>query len=126
VSISSQPNRGLFTLYASNFKNYKDTFFHVRCGPRLPDLMFDSGGNPLFPFYWTHNPRLIKGVDGNLLTPYETEIISFLNSFQLFEIKELLSLETDHPSLVLYLRKFLLLSTSFFIVMVNSIYIISS
>ncbi|KAK2368548.1 hypothetical protein QL285_081735 [Trifolium repens] len=48
VSISSQPNRGLFSLHASNFKNYKDTFFRVRCGSRLPDLMFDVGGNPQF------------------------------------------------------------------------------
>jgi hypothetical protein len=50
VSISSQPNKGLFTLYSFNFKNYKDTFFRVRCSPQLPDLMFDAGGNPLFPF----------------------------------------------------------------------------
>jgi hypothetical protein len=34
VSISSQPNLGLFTLYASNFKNYKDTFLCIRSGPR--------------------------------------------------------------------------------------------
>jgi hypothetical protein len=60
VSISSQPNMGLFTLYASNFKNYKDTFLCVRNGPRLPGLMFDSEGHRLFPFYWTPDPRLIK------------------------------------------------------------------
>jgi hypothetical protein len=71
--------------------------------------MFDSEGNSLFPFYWTQDPRLIKGVDAALLTPYESEIISFLDTFQLFEIKELLALETDHPSLVLYLRKYFLL-----------------
>jgi hypothetical protein len=105
VSISSQPNMGLFTLYASNFKNYKGTFLRVRCGPRLRRLMFDSEGGHLFPFYWTQNPRLIKGVDAALLTPYESEIISFITTIQLFEIKELLSLESDYPSLVLYLRK---------------------
>jgi hypothetical protein len=105
VSISSQPNMGLFTLYASNFKNYKDTFLRIRSGPRLPGLMFDSKGKRLFPFYWTQNSRLIKGVDGTLLTPYESEIVSFLDTFQLLEIKELWALETDHPSLVLYLRK---------------------
>jgi hypothetical protein len=99
---------GLFTLYASNFKNYKDTFLRVRGGPRLHDLMFDSEGDCLFPFYWTQNPRLIKGVDAALLTSYESEVISFLDTFQLFEIKELLSLESDHPSLVLYLRKYLI------------------
>jgi hypothetical protein len=118
VSISSQPNRGLFSLYASNFKNYKDTFFRVSCGPRLPDLMYDAGGSPLFPFYWTHDPRLVKGVDESFLTPYELEVISFLDTFLLFEIKELLALETDHPSLILYLRESLL-SFSIWLVFVN-------
>jgi hypothetical protein len=70
--------------------------------------MFDSEGGHLFPFYWTQDPRLIKGVDATLLTPYESEIISFIRTFQLFEIKELLSLESDYPSLVLYLRKYLM------------------
>jgi hypothetical protein len=74
---------GLFTLYASNFKNYKDTFLRIRSGSRLPGLMFDSEGKRLFPFYWTQNPRLIKGVDGILLTPY----VFFLDTFQLFENK---------------------------------------
>jgi hypothetical protein len=67
--------------------------------------MYDAGGSPLFPFYWTQDPRLVKGVDEALLTPYESEVISFLNIFLLFEIKELSALETDHPSLVLYLRE---------------------
>jgi hypothetical protein len=70
--------------------------------------MYDAGGNPLFPFYWTRDPRLVKGVDEALLTPYESEVISFLNTFLLFDIKELLALETDHPSLVLYLCESLL------------------
>jgi hypothetical protein len=105
VSLSSQPNRGLFTVYASNFKNFRNTFFRVRCGPQLPDLMFDKDEVPLFPFYWTQNPCIIKGVDERLLTPYESEVVAFLNSFSLFEIKELLTLETDYPSLVAYLRK---------------------
>jgi hypothetical protein len=53
VSLSSQPNRSLFTLYASHVKNFRNTFFRIRCGPHLSDLMFDKDGNPLFPFYWT-------------------------------------------------------------------------
>jgi hypothetical protein len=48
---------------------------------------------------------MIKGVDEDLLTPYESEVVAFLDSFSLFEIKELLDLETDYPSLVTYLRK---------------------
>jgi hypothetical protein len=67
--------------------------------------MFDKDGNPLFPFYWTSNPCVIKGVDEELLTPYESEVIAFLDSFSLFEINELLDLETDYPSLVTYLHK---------------------
>jgi hypothetical protein len=67
--------------------------------------MFDTDGCPLFPFYWTSKPCMIKGVDEDLLTPYESEVIAFLDSFSLFEIKELLDLETDYPSLVTYLRK---------------------
>jgi hypothetical protein len=77
----------------------------MRCGPNLSDLMFDAEGTPLFPFYWTENPRIVKGVDDVLLTHYESEIVSFLTGFSLFEIKELLYLETDHPSPVSYLRK---------------------
>jgi hypothetical protein len=50
---------------------------------------------------------MVKGVDEDLLTPYELEVIAFLDSFLLFEIKELLDLETDYPSLVTYLRKLL-------------------
>jgi hypothetical protein len=34
VSLSGQPNRGLFSLYSSNYKNYKDTFVRVRGGDR--------------------------------------------------------------------------------------------
>jgi hypothetical protein len=59
----------------------------------------------LFPLYWTSNPCVIKGVDERLLTTYESEVVDFLDSFSLFEIKELLDLETDYPSLVAYLCK---------------------
>jgi hypothetical protein len=38
---------------------------------------------------------VVKGVDDALLTSYELEVVTFLNSFSLF----------DFPSLVSYLRK---------------------
>ncbi|GAU46490.1 hypothetical protein TSUD_402450 [Trifolium subterraneum] len=41
ISISSQPNKGRFSLYASNFKNYRDTFVRFRCREGFPELMFD-------------------------------------------------------------------------------------
>jgi hypothetical protein len=120
VSLSSQPNMGLFTLYASHVKNFRNTFFRIRCGPQLSDLMFDKDGSPLFPFYWTSNPCEIKGVDERLLTPYESEAVAFLDSFSLFEIKELLDLETDYPSLVAYLRKLFLRPFILFICYVSA------
>jgi hypothetical protein len=61
VSLCSQPNRGLFGLYCSHFKNYKDTFLLVRSEGGCQDVMFFEDGEPLFPFYWTSKPRLIRG-----------------------------------------------------------------
>jgi hypothetical protein len=58
VSLSSQPNRGLFGLYSSHYKNYNDTFVRVRGGERGRDVMYSSDDEPLFPFYWTTNPGL--------------------------------------------------------------------
>ncbi|GAU42949.1 hypothetical protein TSUD_142860 [Trifolium subterraneum] len=95
VSLSSQPNRGLFTLYASNFKNYQDSFLRIRCGPKLPDLMYDSERKPLFPFYWSADPRVVRGVDDSLLTPFERETVDFLDTFCLLDIKDQKRLAPD-------------------------------
>ncbi|CAJ2653064.1 unnamed protein product [Trifolium pratense] len=42
VSLSSQPNRRLLNLYASNFKNFKNSFFRVRSDEKFSDLMYDE------------------------------------------------------------------------------------
>ncbi|GAU23796.1 hypothetical protein TSUD_27050 [Trifolium subterraneum] len=105
LSLSSQPNRGLFTLYASNFKNYQDTFFRLRCGPKLPDLMYDSKGNRLFPFYWSDNPTLIMGVREEMLTPFERETVQFLDSFLILDIKDVLRRENDAKSTLSFLKR---------------------
>ncbi|PNX64197.1 hypothetical protein L195_g061998, partial [Trifolium pratense] len=67
----SQPNRRLLNLYASNFKNFKNSFFRVRSAEELSDLMYDEVEDPLFPFYWTDNPRLIKGAIFEALSDFE-------------------------------------------------------
>ncbi|GAU22943.1 hypothetical protein TSUD_326710 [Trifolium subterraneum] len=105
LSLSSQANRGLFTLYASNFKNYKDTFLRLRCGPNLPDLMYDNGGERLFPFYWSDNPTLVKGVREDMLTPFEKEIVDFLDSFLILDIKDVLRRESDVKSIRSFLKR---------------------
>jgi len=46
--------------YSASWKgkqNFKDRFFCVRPGPNSPWLFHDESGSPLFPFYWTKNPR---------------------------------------------------------------------
>jgi hypothetical protein len=80
VSLSAQPHRGLFGLYSSNYKNYKDTFMRVRCGEGGRDAMYSSDDTPLFPFYWTTNPRLIKGVVYETLSEFERDTVAFLES----------------------------------------------
>jgi hypothetical protein len=53
VYLCSQPNRGLFSLYSSHFKNYKNIFVRIRGREGCQDVMFFEDGKPLFPFYWT-------------------------------------------------------------------------
>ncbi|GAU48770.1 hypothetical protein TSUD_406130 [Trifolium subterraneum] len=105
VSVCAQPNKGLFKLFASNFKNYQDSFFLVRYGPELPSLMYDTDGDRLFPFYWTEDPRAIKGVYDDVLTSFEEETIAFLESFNLIDIKELLRRETNAKRLTNFIRR---------------------
>jgi hypothetical protein len=95
VSLYAQPNRGLFNRYASNFKNFHDSFFHVCGGEKCRGVMFDDSGVGLFPFYWFDSPRLVKGVDEEPLTPFEFETIAFLSSFEMFETKDFLRLEPN-------------------------------
>ncbi|GAU33359.1 hypothetical protein TSUD_364840 [Trifolium subterraneum] len=103
ISINSQPNKGRFSLYASNFKNYRDTFLCFRCGEGFPELMFDASGNRLFPFYWSSSPRLIKGTRPNTLNEYERLTVSTLSKFQVLSSVELISREDKPQSLGEYM-----------------------
>jgi hypothetical protein len=106
VSLCALPNRTLFALYANNFKNYQNSFYRIRGGPNCSDVMYDSDGSPLFPFYWSPNPRLVKGSEVENLSSFERETVAFLNSFDNLSSKELVSLETNPRGVVDYLSKF--------------------
>jgi hypothetical protein len=93
ISLCAQPNRTLFSLYANNFKTYQDFFYRVRGGPDCQDVMFDKDGTPLFHFYWSTNPRLVKGADVTHLSSFEMETVTFLSSFKILSTKELLDLQ---------------------------------
>ncbi|GAU30848.1 hypothetical protein TSUD_365560 [Trifolium subterraneum] len=105
VLVCAQPNKGLFKLFASNFKNYQDSFFRVRYGPQLSSLMYDTDGDYLFSFYWTEDPRAIKGVYDDVLTSFEKETITFLESFNLIDIKDLLRRETNVKRITNFIRR---------------------
>jgi hypothetical protein len=68
--------------------------------------MYDSDGSPLFPFYWSPNPRLVKGSEAENLSSFELETVAFLNSFDNLSPKELVNLETNPRGVVDYLSKF--------------------
>ncbi|MCH90699.1 hypothetical protein A2U01_0011621 [Trifolium medium] len=77
----------------------------MRCGPQLLSLMYDSVRTPSFPFYWTENPRAIKGFHDAHLTPFERRTIAFLDTFCRLDTKELLRRETNVDSIVVYLKR---------------------
>jgi hypothetical protein len=68
--------------------------------------MYNSDGTPLFPFYWSPNPRLVKGPNTAHLSPFEMETVAFLNSFDILSTKELVRLETSPSGVVEYLSKY--------------------
>jgi hypothetical protein len=120
VALVSQAHHGRFHLFASNFKNYKPTFLRVRCGPNCPDIMFDSHQEPLFPFYWTSNPRVIKGTIYESLSEFEKATVAYVETLCIMSISDLLHAESSLALLEAYLSKFgcchyclLELSTSF-------------
>jgi hypothetical protein len=106
VSLCALPNRTLFALYANNFKGYQDSFYKVRGGPQRQDVMYDDDNSPLFPFYWSAHPRMIKGPDISNLSSFERETVAILSSFKVLSTKELVKLETHPSGVVAYLSKY--------------------
>jgi hypothetical protein len=107
VSLSAQPNRGLFSLYSSNYKNYKDTFVRVRGADGVQNVMYSSEGEPRFPFYGTSNPRLIKGAIYESLSEFERDTVAYLESLNQMSPRDLLDAEGAPAVLEKYLSKLL-------------------
>jgi hypothetical protein len=69
--------------------------------------MFNAEGEPLFSFYWTTNPRVIKGVDHEKLDEFERETVAYLEMLCLMDIGDLLSAEGKSNILEDYLSKWI-------------------
>jgi hypothetical protein len=105
VSLSAQPNRGLFSLYSSNYKNYKDAFVRVRGGENCRGVMYDDDDTPLFPFHWTTNPRLIRGAVYERLSEFERDTVAYLESLNQMSPRDLLDAEHAPAVIEKYLSK---------------------
>jgi hypothetical protein len=108
ISLSSQPNRGLFDLNSSHYKNYKDSFVRVRGGEGCRDVMYFADDEPFFPFYWTPNPKLIKGAIYDRLSEFERETVAYLESLNQMSTMDLLDAEGAPAVLERYLSKLLI------------------
>jgi hypothetical protein len=105
VSLGAQPNRGLFSLYSSNYKNYKDAFVRVRGAERCPGVLYDDDDTPFFPFHWTTNPILIRGAVFERLSEFERDTVVYLESLNQMSHRELLDAEGAPAVLERYLSE---------------------
>jgi hypothetical protein len=103
--LSAQPNRGLFSLYSSNYKNYKDAFVRVRGREDCRDVMYAADDTPLFPFHWTTSPRLIRGAIYERLSEFERDTVAYLESLNQMSPRDLLDAESAPAVLERYLSK---------------------
>jgi hypothetical protein len=55
--------------------------------------MYFEDGEPLFPFYWTSNPRVIKGAVYERLSDFERETVAYLETLNHMSNKDFLDAE---------------------------------
>jgi hypothetical protein len=67
--------------------------------------MYSSDDTPLFPFYWTTNPRLIKGVVYETLSKFERDTVAYLESLNQMSPRDLLDADGAPAVLERYLSK---------------------
>jgi hypothetical protein len=69
--------------------------------------MFDENQEPLFPFYWTQNPRVIKGTRYESLDEFEKECVAYIETLCIMNVGDLLKAEDYIEQLVEYMGEFL-------------------
>jgi hypothetical protein len=77
----------------------------VRGGEGCQDVMYFEDGEPLFPFCWTSNPRLIRGGVCERLSEFERETVAYMETLSQMSIGDLLDAECTPAVLERYLRK---------------------
>jgi hypothetical protein len=68
--------------------------------------MFDDNHQPLFPFYWTSDPRVIKGAHYESLDDFERESVAYLETLCIMRVNDLLEVEGRIELLTDYVGKY--------------------
>jgi len=107
VSISAQAGKSLFPSYASNFKkNWQVSFMKVCASKDSRISVASVDGELRFPVSWTSSPQSVCSYDCNKMTPYERDVVGFLDRMKLIDIRTLLNKETNSEDLEFYLREY--------------------
>ncbi|RHN40827.1 hypothetical protein MtrunA17_Chr8g0359141 [Medicago truncatula] len=107
VPISAHPGKQLFPAFASNFKrDWKKSFLRVQSSKDSLVNVASVEGEVRFPIGWTATPLAVSGYDYQKMTPYEQEVVGFLDRMLHTDIRKLLNKEGDSEDLELYLREF--------------------
>ncbi|WJX87258.1 hypothetical protein P8452_69468 [Trifolium repens] len=104
VSLSGIPGRKLFECFDQSYKGFKTRFFKIWAVPGEPYFLLNSeDGKPLFPLYWSRDPRPIKEVDETRLPPREFCIVQFLKNLPMLSTLKILAAQNDPNALDAYL-----------------------
>jgi hypothetical protein len=67
--------------------------------------MYTADDAPLFPFYWTSSPRLIRGAIYERLSEFDRDTMAYLESLNEISPRDLLDAEGANAVLEKYLGK---------------------
>ncbi|KOM26401.1 hypothetical protein LR48_Vigan267s000200 [Vigna angularis] len=80
VSFTSVRDRTLFRPFSDSFKNFKHHYFKIIIDKAGRHEFYDGEGKPLFPFYWTRDPRRIRATSVGALTAPDLEVVRTINA----------------------------------------------
>ncbi|KAG2375949.1 uncharacterized protein HKW66_Vig0158970 [Vigna angularis] len=101
VSFRSVQDMTLFRPFSDSFKNFKQHYFKIIVDKAGLHEFSDGAGRPLFPFYWTRDPRRIRANSIGDLTARDLEAVRTINTLprriSARHLVECLSLEDCGP-----------------------------